>query len=83
MNTTEQILANIAKIDYPEAVVLTYASGTFWAGGEADDGLFASDTHDQVFAAALGIDNDSGWALWLNTPDDKAVAMFRELAAQD
>jgi hypothetical protein len=80
MNDTEKLLASIAKIDYPEATVLTYASGCFWVGGEANDGLFASDTHDRVFADALGIDDDSGWTLWLNQPGDETVKTLAALA---
>lgn len=79
MNDTEQLLANIAKIDYPEAKCLTYKDGSFWACGDGEpQGLFASDTHDKVFAAALWLDDE--WVLWLDQPSDNTISKLAALA---
>jgi hypothetical protein len=79
MNDTEKLLANIAKIDYPEARFLTYKNGTFWANGDGEpEGLFASETHDKVFSAALWLDDD--WTLWLKEPSDDTKNKLAALA---
>ena len=113
--TPTELLATIARRDFPRARFVTFNNGEFVV--DSVDGrarLWASETHDVPWANALGIDGDRNsdwvWTLWLkwekdapmfdenvkagikfarhnlqlkdNEPNEEAMAMLEELAAQ-